>query len=506
MQQSYAIDSFGNMSQSGTLNSQLSFDANNRITSSGYGYDAAGNTTSFFSPVTANTSMASYDAESKIFTNSGGGYFTYDTVGERMRKDANGAYTEYQYLNGQPIAEKHPDGSWSDYVYANGQKIARADDYDVRIHFSGTNCSNCGPQAWAYDIPVPLNVIQAGDKIAWRQYQGGPAVPRGGLAIQFTDGTNTNWQTNDQDGQQMNNDATQNAWHFRVADLSAYVGKTISVAWINEDTGSGAGNWDEYFSDITFIRADGTVQPIYHRQTGVSYSGWGSSGVSNQKFEINTNYPSVGDAEGAWTVTYYVGDQIGSVREELGGEGWPVSSDTFYPFGQEQSLTTDPNHYKFTGKERDTESGLDYFGARYYSSSMGRWMNPDWADKPEAVPYSDLVNPQSLNLYGYVQNNPLRLFDPDGHFGLNNDAPGICNGSPQCLTDSQKLQAAQRGPNSRAALQRQRKPALKAQVQSPPRKSVMYGSTHMEVAQRNEVLSSQQCHKTLQRLTEAERC
>lgn len=46
---------------------------------------------------------------------------------------------------------------------------------------------------------------------------------------------------------------------------------------------------------------------------------------------------------------------------------------------------------------------------------MGRWMSPDWADKPEAVPYSSLDNPQSLNLYGYVNNNPLSKADPDGH-------------------------------------------------------------------------------------------
>jgi RHS repeat-associated protein len=71
--------------------------------------------------------------------------------------------------------------------------------------------------------------------------------------------------------------------------------------------------------------------------------------------------------------------------------------------------------YRFTGKERDTESGLDYFGARYYASNMGRFMSPDWADKPEAVPYSDLSNPQSLNLYGYVGNNPLSRADADGH-------------------------------------------------------------------------------------------
>ena len=42
-------------------------------------------------------------------------------------------------------------------------------------------------------------------------------------------------------------------------------------------------------------------------------------------------------------------------------------------------------------------------------------MSPDWADKPEAVPYASLDNPQSLNLYGYVKNNPLRQADPDGH-------------------------------------------------------------------------------------------
>jgi RHS repeat-associated protein len=69
----------------------------------------------------------------------------------------------------------------------------------------------------------------------------------------------------------------------------------------------------------------------------------------------------------------------------------------------------------FTGKERDTESGLDYFGARYYSSTMGRWMSPDWNAKIEPVPYSKLDNPQSLNLYSYVWNNPTSRNDPDGH-------------------------------------------------------------------------------------------
>jgi RHS repeat-associated protein len=70
---------------------------------------------------------------------------------------------------------------------------------------------------------------------------------------------------------------------------------------------------------------------------------------------------------------------------------------------------------RYTGKERDTESGLDYFGARYMSSNMGRFMSPDYSDTPEAVPFGDLENPQSLNLYSYVGNNPLSNIDEDGH-------------------------------------------------------------------------------------------
>ena len=56
----------------------------------------------------------------------------------------------------------------------------------------------------------------------------------------------------------------------------------------------------------------------------------------------------------------------------------------------------------FTGKERDSESGLDEFGARYYASPLGRFMTPDWATKPTDVPYANFGNPQSLNLYRRV--------------------------------------------------------------------------------------------------------
>lgn len=67
------------------------------------------------------------------------------------------------------------------------------------------------------------------------------------------------------------------------------------------------------------------------------------------------------------------------------------------------------------GKERDAESGNDYFGARYYSSAMGRFLSSDWSAMEDPVPYASLEDPQSLNLYSYVRNNPLSRTDPDGH-------------------------------------------------------------------------------------------
>ena len=133
---------------------------------------------------------------------------------------------------------------------------------------------------------------------------------------------------------------------------------------------------------------------------------------------------------------FYVADQVGSTQVELSGTGTILWQGAFTPFGQEILNGGTSNaflpqndgastHYKFTGKERDTESGLDYFGARYMSSNMGRFMSPD----PSGLFYANPANPQSLNLYSYVFNNPLKFIDPtgmecvwdDGSFDSNKD-------------------------------------------------------------------------------------
>jgi RHS repeat-associated protein len=88
----------------------------------------------------------------------------------------------------------------------------------------------------------------------------------------------------------------------------------------------------------------------------------------------------------------------------------------FYPYGGERTYTnTCPQNYKFEGKERDSESGLDNFGARYYSNRFGRWLSADWSAVPVPVPYANLTNPQTLNLYSMVADDPESFADLDGH-------------------------------------------------------------------------------------------
>jgi RHS repeat-associated protein len=117
-------------------------------------------------------------------------------------------------------------------------------------------------------------------------------------------------------------------------------------------------------------------------------------------------------------VSYYFSDHLKTTDIVTDAQGNIKNESDFYPWGGElQFLANDFNHYKFTGKERDPETGLDYFGARYYGNAIGRFITPDWAAKPVNVPYANFGNPQSLNLYSYVKNNPTTFGDPDGHCG-----------------------------------------------------------------------------------------
>jgi RHS repeat-associated protein len=123
------------------------------------------------------------------------------------------------------------------------------------------------------------------------------------------------------------------------------------------------------------------------------------------------------------------------VRSDMTG----ASCETIFslPFGDGQAIagSCDPTPMHFTGKERDSESNLGNFGARYNSSNLGRFMSPD-PDNAGASP----DNPQSWNAYSYVLNNPLVFTDPDGLWcvwgdGTHDDTPENGGaGSADCKT------------------------------------------------------------------------
>lgn len=114
---------------------------------------------------------------------------------------------------------------------------------------------------------------------------------------------------------------------------------------------------------------------------------------------------------GTGGTTYFIhADWLGTERARTTATGAPYETCTGLPFGDGFSCSsTDVSPLHFTGKQRDTESGLDYFGARYLSSNMGRFTSVD----PKATSERP-VDPQSWNRYAYTRNNPVIYTDPDG--------------------------------------------------------------------------------------------
>jgi RHS repeat-associated protein len=131
-------------------------------------------------------------------------------------------------------------------------------------------------------------------------------------------------------------------------------------------------------------------------------------------------------ATASLSIQWIVSDQLGTPRMVLDKTGSlaGVTRHDYFPFGEEIGAgvggrttnqgysVNDSVRQKFTSKERDDETGLDYFGARYYSSAQGRSTS---VDPENCQARQDLSNPQSWNAYSYVNNNPLRYIDPDGN-------------------------------------------------------------------------------------------
>ena len=132
--------------------------------------------------------------------------------------------------------------------------------------------------------------------------------------------------------------------------------------------------------------------------------------------------------------SYLTEDTLGTPRVDTDASGNVRARHDYQPFGEELyagfGSRTTPNGYvtdnvnqKFTSRERDIETGLDFFGARYYTSTQGRFTSAD----PVVLKKVRLTDPQRLNLFTYARNNPQKYIDPTGediHVALTNTVTG----------------------------------------------------------------------------------
>jgi RHS repeat-associated protein len=174
----------------------------------------------------------------------------------------------------------------------------------------------------------------------------------------------------------------------------------------------------------------------------------GNTNNSNFKESIFFAGKRIASRDFSNNVYYYFSDHLGTARIVASSSGSVLDDSDFYPFGTERPiLSSSGNPYKFTGKERDAESGLDNFGLRYLTSSMGRFMSPD-----SIANDWELANPQTWNRYAYARNNPLIYVDPDGAA-----VELICTGgnADQCAAQRQKeLEAIQASLGNKDAASR----------------------------------------------------
>jgi RHS repeat-associated protein len=135
-------------------------------------------------------------------------------------------------------------------------------------------------------------------------------------------------------------------------------------------------------------------------------------------FAMGKIHATYGVEQSTQTTRFHLNDWLGTRRVDLSPSGSSTLSCFNYPFGDAYTsglsctgTDTDITEQHFTGQTRDSETGEDDFGARYYASMMGRFLTADEV-RNDAHP----GNPQSWNLYAYVHNSPLSFVDPNGEY------------------------------------------------------------------------------------------
>jgi RHS repeat-associated protein len=308
------------------------------------------------------------------------------------------------------------NGNLASITAVGNQAFSRAYTYDTLNRLgtmnqssgTATGCSSTYSLSWTYD--------------AWGNRTDQNLTGTGGSCGTFHATVNTNNWLVDPINNTYQYDAagnmTHDASHSYTYDAENHLisvdgGATASYVYdalgkrVRKNTGS---TWAEYVYDIS-----GNVLAENNP------AGWNSeyvyvNGQLIAQYRNNTTYS-------------VFSDHLGSTRLVTGMDKSISQNLDYLPYGELNSSDSGTTSHKFTGKERDSESGLDNFGARYDSSSMGRFMSPDPLLN-SGLPW----NPQSWNRYSYTENNPLRYTDPTGLFKW-----GKCQILENCEADKQRF-------------------------------------------------------------------
>ncbi len=343
-----------------------------------------------------------WDAQGKTlvaYTHTAAGNIATHTVGDGVGDGAgDGAITgSYTYNAREWVTDLNYAGTFRStltydhvgnvtrQVYRHGTAASKTADYayDDLYRITGFDASGGASQDYAYDRNGNITSLVTGTTTLTYNYSASSTPNR----LDSTTGTGGQIYA-----------YNQNGWMTRRG------ADTVSYDYRGLTTGYGSAR---YLMDPDRRRVKKTVG------TAVTYYLRGADGSVLAEYSgqmLSARYVYAGSRRIARiagsSASYYLTDHLGSTRSLVDEEGTVTAIYDYWPYGKVLALSgTGSTHFRFTGHERDSESGLDYMLARSYANDIGRFLRPD----PMQGEYP------GLSPYAYANNNPLKYVDPDGN-------------------------------------------------------------------------------------------